>query len=107
MTSKAEKEHIARLIEICEYHGAEYIGLAEAADLIEELQSENERLTSKNLEWLDSWNEQQQHIEELQRQLDEALGALQRGPKMLPATGMDMINWNRQQAQRIREMKND
>lgn len=41
-------------------------------NIIEKQQAEIERLTTKNLEWLANWNEQQAEIEALKEKLDEA-----------------------------------
>ena len=45
-------------------------------NIIEKQQAEIERLTTKNLEWLANWNEQQAEIEALKKSINEALASI-------------------------------
>ena len=45
-----------------------------ASDMLRRQQAEIERLTTKNLEWLANWNEQQAEIEALKILVDELAG---------------------------------
>ena len=47
-----------------------------AATMLRQQQAEIERLTTKNLEWLANWNEQQAEIEALKKSINEALASI-------------------------------
>jgi hypothetical protein len=72
-------DELADLIEF----DAPIMGLnKEAATMLRQQQAEIERLTTKNLEWLANWNEQQAEIEALKAIINEAF-------KSIPAMGED------------------
>jgi len=54
----------------------DYGMICKASTVLRQQQAEIERLTTKNLEWLANWNEQQAEIEALKKSINEALASI-------------------------------